>query len=54
MDRETLRMEINRVVKGIRNDLRIVANRVDNFFYTVLSNNYLHSSVNVAYSVLSI
>ena len=35
MDRETLRLEVDRVIAGVRSDFRTAVARVDGFFYTV-------------------
>lgn len=35
MDRDTFRLEVARVVNGVRSDLRTAITRIDGFFYTV-------------------
>lgn len=35
MDRDTFRLEVARVVNGVRSDLRTAITRVNGFFYTV-------------------
>ena len=35
MDRESFKDEVNRVIAGIRSDIRTAVMRVDGFFYTV-------------------
>jgi hypothetical protein len=35
MDRETFRAEVDRVVAGVRGDIRTAITRVDGFLYTV-------------------
>ena len=35
MDRESFKDEVNRVIAGVRSDLRTAITRVDGFFYTV-------------------
>lgn len=35
MDRETFRLEVDRMFAGIRSDLRTSATRINGFFYTV-------------------
>jgi hypothetical protein len=35
MDRDTFRLEVARVVTGVRSDLRTAITRIDGFFYTV-------------------
>lgn len=35
MDRETFKLEVARVIAGVRSDIRTAITRVDGFFYTV-------------------
>jgi len=35
MDRESLKDEVNRVIAGVRSDIRTAVTRVDGFLYTV-------------------
>ena len=35
MDRESLKDEVNRVIAGVRSDIRTAITRVDGFLYTV-------------------
>ena len=35
MDRDTFRLEVARVVAGVRSDLRTAVTRVDGFLYTI-------------------
>lgn len=35
MDRDTFRLEVARVIAGVRGDIRTAITRVDGFFYTV-------------------
>ena len=35
MDRESLKDEVNRVIAGVRSDIRTAFTRVDGFLYTV-------------------
>ena len=35
MDRDTFRLEVARVVAGVRSDIRTAFTRIDGFFYTV-------------------
>ena len=35
MDRDTFRLEVDRMVAGVRSDLRTAITRIDGFFYTV-------------------
>jgi len=35
MDRDTFRLEVARVVSGVRSDIRTAVTRIDGFFYTI-------------------